>query len=99
MSDAIDRLPRDQLELLQRERLRTTVELVRRTPLGERIDDGATELPDLPFTVKDDLREHYPLGLVTVPRHTLRRIHASSGSRGRPTVVAYTHGDLEVWTE
>jgi phenylacetate-CoA ligase len=98
MSDAIDRLPRERLEALQHERLRTTVELVRRTPLGERIG-GATELQDLPFTVKDDLREHYPLGLVTVPRGTLRRIHASSGSRGRPTVVAYTHHDLEVWTE
>jgi phenylacetate-CoA ligase len=98
MSEAIDRLPRERLEQLQHERLRTTVELVRRTPLGERIGD-ATDLHDLPFTVKDDLRDHYPLGLVTVPHGTLRRIHASSGSRGRPTVVAYTHHDLEVWTE
>jgi phenylacetate-CoA ligase len=98
MSDAIDRMPRERLEALQRERLRTTVDLVRRTPLGDRIG-SASELQDLPFTVKDDLREHYPLGLVTVPRGTLRRIHASSGSRGRPTVVAYTHNDLEVWTE
>src|SRR5829696_413921 len=80
-------------------RLAATVERVRRTPLGERIPAGATELRDLPFTTKDDLREHYPLGLVTVGRGELRRIHASSGSRGRPTVVAYTRHDLDVWSE
>src|SRR3954471_13927473 len=76
-----------------------TVERVRRTPLGARIPDRVTRLEDLPFTVKDDLREHYPLGLVTVPRGELRRIHASSGSRGRPTLVAYTEHDLDVWSE
>src|SRR4051794_33993945 len=81
------------------ERLAATVERVRPTPLGERIPERWSTLQDLPFTVKDDLREHYPLGLVTVPHGTLRRIHASSGSRGRPTVVAYTHHDLELWTE
>src|SRR3954470_21227418 len=79
--------------------LEATIERVRRTPLGPRIPSGVTRLEDLPFTVKDDLREHYPLGLVTVPRAELRRIHASSGSRGRPTVVAYTEHDLDVWSE
>src|SRR3954453_1449898 len=79
--------------------LEATIARVRRTPLGARIPSEVTRLEDLPFTVKDDLREHYPLGLVTVPHGTLRRIHASSGSRGRPTVVAYTHHDLELWTE
>ena len=54
---------------------------------------------DLPFTVKDDLREHYPLGLLAVAARELRRIHASSGSRGSPTVVAYTQHDLDVWSE
>ena len=99
MSAAIERAPRAELEGLQRERLRATVQRVRRTPLGERVPAGDPELTNLPFTVKDDLREHYPLGLVAVPRATLRRIHASSGSRGRPTVVAYTQDDLDVWTE
>jgi phenylacetate-CoA ligase len=88
MNAAIERASRDEIETLQRERLAAAVERVRRTPLGER-----------DFTTKDDLREHYPLGLLTVPRSDLRRIHASSGSRGQPTVVAYTQGDLDVWSE
>src|SRR6478736_4315658 len=79
--------------------LEATIERVRRTPLGERIPAGATRLEELPFTVKDDLREHYPLGLLAVDRSELRRIHASSGSRGRPTIVAYTQADLDVWAE
>src|SRR4051794_25172516 len=79
--------------------IEATIERVRRTPLGERIPDDVKRFEDLPFTVKDDLREHYPLGLIAVPRQMLRRIHASSGSRGRPTVVAYTQADLDVWSE
>src|SRR3954464_1997042 len=81
------------------EQLRAPVQRGRRPPLGARIPDRWSALEELPFTVKDDLREHYPLGLVTVPREQLRRIHASSGSRGRPTVVAYTEHDLDVWSE
>src|SRR3954454_6670413 len=81
------------------ERLRETVERVRGTPLGLRLPSTWSSLRELPFTVKGDLREHYPLGLVTVPREQLRRIHASSGSRGRPTVVAYTAHDLNVWSQ
>jgi phenylacetate-CoA ligase len=57
------------------------------------------ELATLPFTRKSDLREHYPLGLLAVPRSELARIHASSGTRGKPTVVAYTADDLDVWRE
>src|SRR3954452_4975347 len=79
--------------------LEATIARVRRTPLGARIPAGVTRLEDLPFTVKDDLREHYPLGLVCVPHDELRRIHASSGSRGRPTVAAYDQHDLDVWSE
>lgn len=82
-----------------REAVERVVERVRATPLGERIPRDWEELADLPFTTKEDLREHYPLGLVTVPHEQLRRIHASSGSRGKPTVVAYTQHDLDVWTE
>src|SRR6476620_11404354 len=79
--------------------IEATIERVRRTPLGARIPQRCERLEDLPFTVKDDLREHYPLGLLAVDRSELRRIHASSGSRGRPTVVAYTEHDLDVWSE
>src|ERR1700754_2031740 len=79
--------------------IEAVVERVRRPPLGARIPDEVQRLEDLPFTVKDDLREHYPLGLLAVDRSELRRIHASSGSRGRPTVVAYTRHDLDVWAE
>ena len=55
------------------------------------------ELAQLPFTVKDDLRASYPLGRIAVPHARLRRIHASSGTGGTPTVVAYTEHDLDVW--
>lgn len=82
-----------------REALERVVERVRTTPLGERLPARWEALEELPFTVKDDLREHYPLGLVTVPHEQLRRIHASSGSRGRPTIAAYTQHDLDVWSE
>ena len=57
------------------------------------------DLAALPFTRKADLREHYPFGLLAVPRHELARVHASSGTRGKPTVVGYTAGDLDVWRE
>jgi phenylacetate-CoA ligase len=57
------------------------------------------DLRRLPFTRKDHLREHYPFGLLAVPRHEAIRVHASSGTRGKPTVVAYTRKDLEVWRE
>jgi phenylacetate-CoA ligase len=56
------------------------------------------DLARLPFTRKADLREHYPFGLLAVPREQLVRIHASSGTGGKPTIVGYTAHDLEVWT-
>ncbi len=61
----------------------------------ERLDD----LRHLPFTRKSDLREHYPFGFFAVPRAELVRLHASSGTKGKPTVVGYTAGDMEVWRE
>ena len=89
----------------QLERLRETVAwAVARVPfhaerLGaarlRRLDDLAA----LPFTRKSDLREHYPFGLFAVPPGELARIHASSGTKGKPTVVGYTAGDLDVWRE
>jgi phenylacetate-CoA ligase len=69
---------------------------------GLRSADDVQSLADLeklPFTTKADLREHYPLGLFAVPREQVVRIHASSGTRGKPTVVGYTRADLDVWSE
>jgi phenylacetate-CoA ligase len=63
--------------------------------------DDLRELRDLarfPFTTKDDLRAAYPFGMFAVPRHRIARIHASSGTTGKPTVVGYTQGDLDHWS-
>jgi phenylacetate-coenzyme A ligase PaaK-like adenylate-forming protein len=57
------------------------------------------ELPALPFTTKADLWDHYPWGLLAVPREQVVRVHGSSGTGGRPTLVAYSRGDLAVWAE
>ena len=57
------------------------------------------QLKDLPFTNKNDLRDNYPFGLFTVPQTDVVRIHASSGTTGKPTVVGYTHADLDIWAE
>ena len=56
-----------------------------------------SDLARLPFTVKDDLRDNYPFGLFTVPMEEVIRVHASSGTTGKPTVVGYTKKDLETW--
>ena len=64
--------------------------------------DDFKELKDLalfPFTVKDDLRRAYPYGMFAVPMEDIVRVHASSGTTGRPTVVGYTKGDIDVWAE
>ncbi|MEM9138853.1 MAG: phenylacetate--CoA ligase PaaK, partial [Pseudomonadota bacterium] len=64
--------------------------------------DDLTSLEDLakfPFTVKADLRDNYPFGLFAVPREQIVRVHASSGTTGKPTVVGYTARDIEVWAE
>ncbi len=57
------------------------------------------QLKDLPFTEKDDLRDNYPFGLFTVPQTQIVRLHASSGTTGKPTVVGYTKQDLQIWSE
>ncbi|HET7342244.1 MAG TPA: phenylacetate--CoA ligase [Methylomirabilota bacterium] len=90
---------------LQLERLRQTlawaVEHVpfHRARLGEARLGGLDDLAALPFTRKSDLREHYPFGLCAVSPAELARVHASSGTKGKPTVVGYTAGDLDVWRE
>ena len=90
---------------LQLERLRQSVAwAAERVPfhqarLGRASPDRLAQLAELPFTRKSDLREHYPFGLFAVPTGELARVHASSGTKGKPTVVGYTAGDLNVWRE
>jgi phenylacetate-CoA ligase len=83
-------LPREELRALQLERLRTTfgLELA-----------SLDELESQPFVQKSTLRDAYPFGLLRVPVSSLARLHASSGTHGKPTVVGYTATDLEDWTE
>ncbi|HPH16530.1 MAG TPA: phenylacetate--CoA ligase [Bacteroidales bacterium] len=71
------------------------------TELGIHPNDitNVSQLSSLPFTYKQDLRDNYPFGLFAVPQHQVVRLHASSGTTGKPTVVAYTQKDLETWTE
>ena len=105
----IETAPRAALRALQDERLAAAVARARaRVPFykdtlaaASMEDEDVTleRLADLPFTRNDHLREHYPFGLFAVPREQLVRIHASSGTRGKPTVVGYTRADLELWRE
>jgi phenylacetate-CoA ligase len=111
VSDAtrVETLPRGDLERLQLERLRALVAHAGRVPLHRDRLAAASVTPDrmrtlddlrrLPFTTKADFRDTYPFGLLAVPMDEVVRIHASSGTTGKPTVVAYTRGDLDVWTE
>ena len=83
--------PVEQREALQRERL---------AALAERLGhDPETPLAELPFTTKSQLRDAYPFGLVRVPLERTVRVHASSGTRGKPTIVAYTRRDVEVFAD
>ena len=106
----VERAPRAELRALQLERLRAAVawacERVAfyRSALAEAGLDPAAiksldDLERLPFTRKAHLRDHYPWGLFAVPQRELARVHASSGSRGKPTVVGYTRDDLGIWRE
>ena len=105
--DPAELLPREELRALQARRLAETVRRVQAVPHYRRAlsEAGVSEagirstddVRRLPFTVKDDLRRSYPLGLLAVPREQVARIHGSSGTTGRPTFVAYTRADLETW--
>lgn len=103
-------MPRRQLEDLQLERLRRLLaRLVERVPFYRerlRVQGIASEeirslaqLEELPFTTKDDLRENYPFGLFAVSMDEVVRIHASSGTTGKMTVVGYTKNDVAIWAE
>ena len=107
---AAETMARPTLEQLQLERLRETLVWAEsRVPLyrdrlnrARVVPEAIQSLADLariPFTVKDDLRQQYPWGLFAVPLRGVARIHASSGTRGKPTVVGYTKRDLLVWRE
>ncbi|MBE3589608.1 MAG: phenylacetate--CoA ligase [Firmicutes bacterium] len=105
----METMPRAALRALQLERLRQAVARAMRVPFYQRrfaeAGVGPEDLRDLddlsrfPFTRKTDLRDHYPFGMLAVPREACVRLHASSGTRGKPTVAAYTRGDIEVWAE
>jgi phenylacetate-CoA ligase len=109
--DLVETLPRHELEALQLTRLRATIDRVLRAqPAGAaRLQDAGIssagdlrsldDLAAVPFAVKADLRAGYPFELLAVPREELIRVHASSGTHGKPTVVGYTAADLETWTE
>ncbi|MGF2075299.1 hypothetical protein ACQUFC_17525, partial [Enterococcus casseliflavus] len=56
-----------------------------------------SDLSKFPFTTKQDLRDHYPFGMFAVPREQVVRVHASSGTTGKPTVVGYTQNDIDTW--
>ena len=106
--EPVERASRDELSALQLDRLRRVLHhaydnvlLYRRRfdAAGVHPEDLRTlaDLSWFPFTVKEDLREHYPFGMLAVPRERLARVHASSGTTGRPTVVGYTAKDLQTW--
>jgi phenylacetate-CoA ligase len=108
--DAEERLGAEELAALQLSRLQQTlqhayrnVEFYRRSfdRAGVRPEDCRTlaDLARFPFTSKADLRDNYPFGMFAVPESDVRRIHASSGTTGKPTVVGYTEGDLDRWAQ
>jgi phenylacetate-CoA ligase len=107
--DPIEKASHDELQALQLERLKWSLNhAYENVPLFKsRFDEKSVHPSDLntlsdlskfPFTTKADLRDQYPFGLFAVPRDKILRIHASSGTTGRPTVVGYTANDIEMWS-
>jgi phenylacetate-CoA ligase len=101
-------MPRADLERLQVARVRACLGRLKASgvPYYDRLQSvdpeqirSLDDLARLPFTVKEDLREQYPYGLFVVPRRAMVRLHASSGTTGKPTVVGYTRADLELWAD
>jgi len=106
--EPIERASEDELRALQLKRLEWSVRHTydhvapyrEKCALAGAHPDDLKSLADLarfPFTVKDDLRVHYPFGLFAVPRSQVVRLHASSGTTGKPTVVGYTRADIDTW--
>lgn len=109
-NEEFETLPRPALEALQLKRLQTVLERVHaNVPFYRDSFDKAgikpnavkslADLQQLPFTTKQDMRDSYPYGLFAAPMDEIVRIHASSGTTGKPTVVGYTHRDIETWSE
>ncbi len=109
-NEEFETLPREALEALQLKRLQHQIERVyaavpyyrnKMTEAGVKPSDikGLKDLRRLPFTTKEDLRLNYPFGLFAVPFERVVRIHASSGTTGKPTVVGYTKRDIDSWAE
>ena len=109
-NEEYETMPREALEAIQLRRLQTTLSRVYNTvpfykkrfdEMGVKPDDvdSLDDLRRLPFTYKNDLRDNYPFGMFTVPMDNVVRIHASSGTTGKPTVVGYTARDIQTWAE
>src|SRR5260221_2149255 len=108
--DAIEVASRDEIGALQLKRLKSTLNHAygnvghyKKTfdKAGMHPDDWKSldDLRKFPFTIKDDLRSHYPFGMFAIPREQVLRVHASSGTTGKPTVVGYSRRDLETWAD
>lgn len=108
--EPIERASRDEISALQLQRLRWSLQHAydhvghyRRAfdAKGVHPSDMKTlsDLSKFPFTTKGDLRDHYPFGMFAVPREQVVRVHASSGTTGKPTVVGYTRGDIDRWAD
>ncbi len=105
--EAQEKLSRPELRELQAHRLRELVGRVANVPfykdafakagVNASTIRSADDIRRLPFTTKEDLRQHYPLGFLAVPREQIARIHGSSGTTGKPTFVAYTTQDVDTW--
>ena len=106
----VETMKREQLQALQLKRLRATVEKVyanvpyyREKMQAKGMEPGDVKtmdnLRDLPITIKQDLRDTYPFGLFAVPMEDIVRIHASSGTTGKQTVVGYTQNDIDMWAD
>jgi phenylacetate-CoA ligase len=107
---AAETMPREALTALQTSRLKRTLEhAYARVPHYRSTFDTAgvtpadfralADIARFPFTLKNDLRDNYPFRMFAVPREDLRRLHASSGTTGKPTVVGYTADDLDLWSD
>lgn len=106
--DPIEIASRDEIEALQLERMKWSLRhayqnvahyKARFDAAGVHPDDlkSLSDLSKFPFTVKQDLRENYPFGMFAVPQNQIARVHASSGTTGKPTVVGYTAADIDTW--
>lgn len=108
--EKIETMPVEELKKLQLAKLKKAVEyaynnskfyknMFDRSGLKPSDIQTLEDIRKIPFTVKTDLRDNYPYGLNAVPMEDIARIHASSGTSGKPTVVTYTKNDLEMWSE